>query len=399
LFKYGRIYPLRAHGKTPWLRNVKYLKPTSLKTVHHWLTTKPGCNWGLRIDHLSLVVLDLENPAKGDGLATVENLAAVDGPLPGGPVVTTASGGRHLWFMLPPDFDVSRVKNWTRVLPGIDIRVMSGTVVVPPSDISEGSYIWTTPLSEGEDPPVIPDWLLDPILAARPKPPHRKDCGHTAVPVSEQFPDQEESPAKDAEREKKDGRVNTPNLRKTSSPALLPKVKTFPPPLQRKFHRMRRVNAFAATWAMQRADFTKLGGKPDKSKYEMFFACRGAACGCTREEIIEVLHHWYRTHKLDLSRLTASRMKCTIDKAFETTALYRAGWKATHQAKPKLRGAVLAFAAASPVITAKAFLHANPLFRHGAVWQMFSILAQERRLRRLERGCYTAAQLPGDNTP
>jgi hypothetical protein len=393
LFRYGRVHPLKADKKEPWLYEVKSLT-NSLKQLQYWQQEKPGCGWGLRIEHRHLIVLDLENPARGNGLATIAALVAAHGPVPDGPVVTTASGGRHLWFTLPPTFDTSRIRNWTGVLPGIDIRVKGGTVVIPPTCIAGASYTWTTPLSETEEPPLIPEWLLNTLLEQWKQ--RKPACPPEATVLTTRVPnhlyESAKYPSKTPEEKEERKRGYTQKLRKTFSPSL-----------QRKFFLflIMSKSSFRAAWERRRTDFLKPGGQPDNSKYEMSIANRAVACGCTRPEVVEIFRYWYVTHGLDLKRLTSARMNHTISTAFEGTAGYRKGWEANRpKPKPKLRTAVLAFAEANGVVTPRGFLEdCDPAFRRPeAVWQMFSSLSQAGLLRRVGRGSYTAAsaQLAGD---
>lgn len=86
-----------------------------------------------------LLVIDLDRHGEQNGEA--EFAAFTDAwslPMPpGGPVVHTPSGGKHIWLRLPPGVSMP---SRTGILPGVDIKADGGYVVVPPSRIwSEGA--------------------------------------------------------------------------------------------------------------------------------------------------------------------------------------------------------------------------------------------------------------------
>ena len=122
-----------------------------------------GGNYGVVLGRdANLFVVDLDVKGNENGL---EALAAL-GELPDTLVVSTPSGGYHLYFEQPP-VEVGTVRNSVRKLgPGIDIRGEGGFVVGPESfHKSGGQYLLVDP-----DVAVAkaPDWLVAAALKAAP---------------------------------------------------------------------------------------------------------------------------------------------------------------------------------------------------------------------------------------
>jgi len=112
---------------------------------------RPGANVAVATGPKSGVfVLDID--AKGDvnGFESLARLEAIHGPLPISWLTLTPSSGEHRWFRHPEGVEL-RNKVGLRtyhpdgsrtVYPGLDIRAGGGSVAVPPSAKSHGSYRW-----------------------------------------------------------------------------------------------------------------------------------------------------------------------------------------------------------------------------------------------------------------
>jgi hypothetical protein len=383
--RYGRVLPVRPGEKKPALRRAKPGATRSVDQITKWMDTKPGCGWAFRIDHRRLIVLDLENESRGDGAATIRRLAEERGPLPSGPVVETASGGRHLYFLLPENF-TGTIKNWTAVLPGIDIRVNKGMLMLPPTRLPNGEYRWLVPLTE-QDPPLIPEWLLDALLEARAA---RNSGGGDGTPRSKC-----DRPVRQLAEE----RSSLTTVREMTSRLfgnnrlLSGRRPQLHKPLNRKLFLMRRDPKFQKTWKKTRSDFRRADGEPDKSKYELAIAGRALSCGCSASETDTLIRYWYTEHSLDSAKLSRSRMTCTINTALASTAAYRAEWEAKQsKRKPKLRSVILEFAAGRVSFSGNQILRSfdGPSDRpsDGSMRQMLSVLTQEGLMRRVSRGRY-----------
>jgi len=102
------LIPLKAGQKAR--RTHKGTQPScDPAVVRRWWTSMPDSNIGIVLDHLLIVVLDVDGPIGRDSLARLLALAGLD-HLPATYTVTTGrpDGGRHHWFRLPP----GAVKLW-----------------------------------------------------------------------------------------------------------------------------------------------------------------------------------------------------------------------------------------------------------------------------------------------
>jgi hypothetical protein len=110
------------------------------------LTGRPSGFW----------VLDVDPVHGGDvELATLENMS---GPIPPTRQTTTGSGGRHLHFAMPGDFEPTNSPG--RLPPGLDVRGTGGMVVMPPSVSSVGAYSGANGWADWAAI-LAPGWLLD----------------------------------------------------------------------------------------------------------------------------------------------------------------------------------------------------------------------------------------------
>ncbi|EIE99796.1 bifunctional DNA primase/polymerase [Saccharomonospora glauca] len=124
-------------------------------------------NIGLATGPSRLLVVDCDTakqPGEVDGATALTRLADERGvELPATYTVATPSGGRHLYFTLPPGV---RLRNTAgQLAPRIDTRSGGGYVVAPGSVLAEGGY----ELADDTDPAPLPGWLLQ-VLCERPAP-------------------------------------------------------------------------------------------------------------------------------------------------------------------------------------------------------------------------------------
>lgn len=127
--------------------------------IRAWWRAHPRALIGMPTGKRSGVfVIDLD-PRDEDVEETQARLVAAVGELPRGPVSRTQSGGRHIWFKLPPGEETPR--NSAKRLANIDWRGDGGYVIVPPSVMDDGaSYVWHVSPDE-VDFPEAPLALLD----------------------------------------------------------------------------------------------------------------------------------------------------------------------------------------------------------------------------------------------
>lgn len=133
-----------------------------LDVVERWWGRWPGSNIGVATGKKSnLVVIDLDDKVEVSGFDSLRALEDEYGKLPPTLSVTTGSGGKHLYYEYPSDYDKVPSSAGT-VAPGIDIRADGGYVVAPPSKhASSNDYVWDV-----EEAPItkLPEWMLNLIV-------------------------------------------------------------------------------------------------------------------------------------------------------------------------------------------------------------------------------------------
>ncbi|HXQ49310.1 MAG TPA: bifunctional DNA primase/polymerase, partial [Thermoplasmata archaeon] len=130
--------------------------------IWRWWTEFPDAGIGMPTGAVTgFVVLDVDPRHGGD--ESLEQLVKEHGPLPGGPVVRTGGGGRHIYFAHPG----GGVPSVVGFRPGLDLRADGGYVVLPPSPHKSGApYAWVIPL-ESAEVRLPPPWLLKVIEERR----------------------------------------------------------------------------------------------------------------------------------------------------------------------------------------------------------------------------------------
>lgn len=104
------------------------------------------------------IVLDCDQPKTGggpDGWSELQALAAdLGGPLPDTWTVTTPSGGRHLWFLVPPG---CRLRGTVKhIASHVDTRCWGTYALAPGSVFEGGAYELFDDTGEAE----LPGWLV-----------------------------------------------------------------------------------------------------------------------------------------------------------------------------------------------------------------------------------------------
>ncbi|MFH8566660.1 bifunctional DNA primase/polymerase [Streptomyces sp. NPDC017988] len=126
-----------------------------------------GIACGLPPHHL--IGVDLDTKSGADASAALRELALRHlFTIPETVVVTTPSGGRHIWLSGPPDVVVPNSAG--RLAPGIDIRGAGGYLVGPGSRTENGVY-GTVPGTARLPPAPCPPALLR-LLMPPPRAPH-----------------------------------------------------------------------------------------------------------------------------------------------------------------------------------------------------------------------------------
>ncbi|MEV5317595.1 bifunctional DNA primase/polymerase [Streptomyces sp. NPDC052687] len=140
-----------------------------------------GIACGLPPHHL--IGIDLDTKSGTDASAALRELALRHlFTIPPTVVVTTPSGGRHLWLTGPPDVVVPNSAG--RLAPGIDVRGAGGYLVGPGSRTEHGSYgtaPGTAHLPPAPCPPALLRLLLPPPRTATRSSPSPGGHGHGLV--------------------------------------------------------------------------------------------------------------------------------------------------------------------------------------------------------------------------
>jgi hypothetical protein len=152
----------QAPGKHPKLPKWQDRAGTTLDRIQHWFSEKGNqygpANLGIVTGKdKGVLVIDVDGP---EGIASIARLEYEWGPLPATVTSVTGSGGRHILFRYPDDWDI---RNSASMLGGkgskVDIRGENGFIVAPGSLHRSGNrYEWL----EGHSPD-------DLVLAALPQ--------------------------------------------------------------------------------------------------------------------------------------------------------------------------------------------------------------------------------------
>jgi len=172
------VFPLVPATKRPAIRGWEDRSTTD----HDRITRCWGSgafNIGVATGPSRLLVVDCDTVKQSGEVDGAEALAALADErgveLPATYTVTTPSGGRHLYFTLPPGV---RLRNTAgHLAPRIDTRSGGGYVVAPGSTLPEGGY----ELEDDTDPAPLPAWLLQ-ALCERPTTTSTTSAGPVARP-------------------------------------------------------------------------------------------------------------------------------------------------------------------------------------------------------------------------
>ncbi|MFE0175150.1 bifunctional DNA primase/polymerase [Streptomyces sp. NPDC059002] len=178
-------HPAPCHGECGRLGHGVYDASTDPRRIRELFAAAPwatgyGIACGLPPHHL--IGIDLDTKSGADASAALRELALRHlFTIPATVVVTTPSGGRHIWLAGPPDAVVPNSAG--RLAPGIDIRGAGGYLVGPGSRTEHGVYS-TVPGTAQLPPAPCPPALLR-LLTPPPR------AHHPAHPTTEQPPAQQ----------------------------------------------------------------------------------------------------------------------------------------------------------------------------------------------------------------
>jgi putative DNA primase/helicase len=163
--KYARVFPLAPNTKIPLLPGswTAYATQDPM-TIIQWWTANPNANIALVAD-TNLTIIDLDIKDGKDGVTSFRELIAeLNIEIPKDiPIVTTTSGGKHVFYKHPNDQHPGAFHNGTNKgsRGGIDVRSGNAYVVASPSVVDGNQYLWasagSTPLDEL---PTLPEQLI-----------------------------------------------------------------------------------------------------------------------------------------------------------------------------------------------------------------------------------------------
>ncbi len=150
------VFPCAPDTKSPITKHGFKDAVDDSEQIDAWWTADPLAMIGMPTGARTKVfVLDVDLKVGRDGEASLAALIAKNGPLPETRIVTTGSGGRHIYFQ-HPGFKISN--SVSKIAEGLDIRGDGGYVILPPSVRADGTfYEWA---AMGEIAPA-PQWLID----------------------------------------------------------------------------------------------------------------------------------------------------------------------------------------------------------------------------------------------
>lgn len=145
-------------GKHPMIKNWRETSSSDPVLVAQWWRVWPRANVGLVTGGLvRLVAIDVDGETGRESLAALEQMYE---PLPDTLRQTTGreGGGEHFLFIVDDDFEMDKIRNRTKMAPGIDVRAEGGLIVAAPSIHPTGAqYAWRdakTPVAS------MPTWLI-----------------------------------------------------------------------------------------------------------------------------------------------------------------------------------------------------------------------------------------------
>lgn len=148
------VLPLKPRSKAPATAHGKDDATTDPEQIRDWFTAMPDANVAVRTPDWA-AILDVDTRNGG----TLEALA----PLPDTLTFNTGGGGWHLWFERPDGDLRGRLDG----IPGVDIKLDTGYVVMPPSIHPDGGQ-YTAPTTSGLIEPVPAHLLARMVKPARP---------------------------------------------------------------------------------------------------------------------------------------------------------------------------------------------------------------------------------------
>jgi len=150
------VLPVVAGAKNPLTEHGVRDATFDTKTIESWWTRWPNANIG--ISAAGLVIIDIDS--KGDVRWPEDEERACELVESARAISVTPSGGRHFFFRRPDG--VSWRCSVRKLAANVDVRTDGGYVVVPPSKLLAGAYVWLKELDTAKEfLSTPPKWLCD----------------------------------------------------------------------------------------------------------------------------------------------------------------------------------------------------------------------------------------------
>lgn len=162
------VFPVAANCRSPLVARGCHAASKDPDQIRRWFSSGSpnlACATG---SPSGVWVLDIDVKGAINGFDAVQALEALHGPLPETWTTCTPSGGEHRWFASNDRVASNRVG----FQPGLDVRTTGGSVALPPSRRTDGSYGWLIDPADRELARA-PGWLIeliDPPVGLRPGP-------------------------------------------------------------------------------------------------------------------------------------------------------------------------------------------------------------------------------------
>jgi uncharacterized membrane protein len=150
------VLPVVAGAKNPLTEHGVRDATFDTKTIESWWTRWPNANVG--ISAAGLVIIDIDS--KGDARWPEDEERACELVESARAISVTPSGGRHFFFRRPDG--VAWRCSVRKLAANVDVRTDGGYVVVPPSKLLAGAYVWLKELDTAKEfLSTPPKWLCD----------------------------------------------------------------------------------------------------------------------------------------------------------------------------------------------------------------------------------------------
>ena len=150
------VLPVVAGAKNPLTEHGVRDATLDTKTIESWWLRWPNANIG--VSAAGLVIIDIDS--KGDSRWPEDEERACELVESARAISVTPSGGRHFFFRRSDG--VSWRCSVRKLAANVDVRTDGGYVVVPPSKLLAGAYVWLKELDTAKEfLSTPPKWLCD----------------------------------------------------------------------------------------------------------------------------------------------------------------------------------------------------------------------------------------------